>query len=723
MKHRKTRHRERLLRIALMIALVILIPVSAHGATVSGQRSEGQDAPARELSTPQLIARALAAGEITADQRLLYLAYAVYEYPSLPARFRSNAGWYGTAEVRELKNAWKQASQRPGMISAPVLAELNRLLAPDAATICDQEDGPNNDGVSANFYINYDAITGALTVADYRSTLDSAFNTEVAGYGWAKPPICPAGAGACPPPQNKYPVQLASLDGGLYGYVSPSGGEYAGWTVGDNPNTPATETESTTSCMVLRDDSYISLGGLNGLRVTSAHEFAHAIQFGYGDPGWDEDTMWWEGDAAYVEDEVWDAVDDNYQYLWPDWTQCLGQWPEGAPSYPEYSTWLPFRFAAEHNGGANVVGGGEDVAQGVWANIAAGQSGLNALNNALSAKTPGASLADTFHKYAVGSRFMKSCPDSSAYCYEEAAGYVSYMGGAPENHGNIAAVGGSYSGSVRDNYAINWIGLPTTGGPYQVTLNNTSAGGQLRASVVADPTGNRTGNVQVSGFPTMVGAGESRSLCYMPPAGSSDVVAVITNQSQTAANPASCPARSYTVSLANASLTGSLSNLPTGATVDIGCGTYVKVKRNSGDPGTVTVTKHTQAPGGNPAGPGELPVYWDITATGTTYNVDLTLCYTDAELAGAGPGVVENELVLFRNATGGATWNQIGADTRDTAANCITKAGVTAFSDWTLGMPGDPTAVSVIEFSASSGVVPWWTRLAEWLQAQAQRLP
>ena len=703
--------------LAVLIAFALLFPVSSSSAN-SGIRPSQQAGPERELSTPQLIARAYAAGEISADQRLLYLAYAIYEYPSLPARFRSNAGWYGTAAVREVRNAWLKAALHPETMSPTVYAELSRLLAPNAATICDQEDGPNNDNVSANFYINYSAISGALTIADYRSTLDSAFATEVTSYGWAKPPICPAGWGSCPPPNNKYPVQIAGLGGGLYGYVSGGGGEYAGWTVGNNPNTPATETESTTSCMVLRDDSYVTLGGLNGLRVTSAHEYAHAIQNGYGDPGWDEDLMWWEGDAAYVEDEVWDAIDDNYQYLWPDWTQCLGEWPTGAPSYPEYSTWLPFRFAAEHNGGVNVPGGGEDVAQGVWANIAAGQSGLNALNNALAAKTPGASLADTFHKYAIGSRFMKSCPDSSAYCYEEAAGYVSYMGGAPANNGVIAAVGGSYVGSIRDNYAINWVGLPTTGGPYQVTLSNTSAGGQLRASIAADPTGSRTGNLQVSGFPTTVGAGESRSLCYTPPAGTSDVVAVITNQSQTAANPASCAARSYTVALSAASLTGSLSNLPTAATVDIGCGTYVKVKRNSGDPGTVTATKHTQAPGGNPAGPGEMPVYWEIIASGSAYNVDLTLCYTDAELAAAGSGVAEAGLVLFRNTTGGATWTEMGADAHDLDANCVTKNGVTAFSDWTLGMPGDPTAVSVVEFTAEASrfdAGQWLAKLAEWL--------
>jgi hypothetical protein len=79
--------------------------------------------------------------------------------------------------------------------------------------------------------------------------------------------------------------------------------------------------------------------------------------------------------------------------------------------------------------------------------------------------------------------------------------------------------------------------------------------------------------------------------------------------------------------------------------------------------------------------------------------VDLTLCYTDAELAAAGAGVTESGLVLFRN-TGGASWVEVGADARDTTANCVTKNGVTAFSNWTLGMPSGPNAISLRGFAA-----------------------
>ena len=48
------------------------------------------------------------------------------------------------------------------------------------------------------------------------------------------------------------------------------------------------------------------------LQVTAAHEFFHAIQFGYDTF---EDIWFMEGSAAWIEDEVFDEVNDNRQYL------------------------------------------------------------------------------------------------------------------------------------------------------------------------------------------------------------------------------------------------------------------------------------------------------------------------------------------------------------------------------------------------------------------------
>ncbi len=89
------------------------------------------------LSTPALIEQALAQGEITVGQRLLYLAYAVYEYESLPAQFRSDVGWRGTATVQEIR----QAVADPTLMCSlePVAqSELRRLLKGGAICAKDQ---------------------------------------------------------------------------------------------------------------------------------------------------------------------------------------------------------------------------------------------------------------------------------------------------------------------------------------------------------------------------------------------------------------------------------------------------------------------------------------------------------------------------------------------------------------------------------------------------------
>jgi hypothetical protein len=54
------------------------------------------------LDTPSLISQALNRGEINEEERLLYLAYALYEHESLPDRFQSSFEWFGEVAAEEL---------------------------------------------------------------------------------------------------------------------------------------------------------------------------------------------------------------------------------------------------------------------------------------------------------------------------------------------------------------------------------------------------------------------------------------------------------------------------------------------------------------------------------------------------------------------------------------------------------------------------------------------
>ncbi|MCX6046416.1 MAG: hypothetical protein NT075_15020, partial [Chloroflexi bacterium] len=176
----------------------------------------------------------------------------------------------------------------------------------------------------------------------------------------------------------------------------------------------------------------------------------------------------------------------------------------------------------------------------------------------------GTNLPDAFHKYAIAAQFEKGCTGGYAgdYCFKEGPAYTTFVGSLPPVQGSIAANPGTFNGSINNNYAINWVGLPTTGSPYQVTLNNTAAGGQLRGSLVCD-TGSA---LTITPFAAVVGAGVSTVLNSFNASGCTRVVAVITNQQQTAGNPTSVTANSYTLALSNVVSTPTSTPVPSTAT-------------------------------------------------------------------------------------------------------------------------------------------------------------
>ncbi len=92
------------------------------------------DEDRRTLSTPELIQLAVDNGEITSEQRLVYLAYAIYNPSALPTQFQSDVGWYGTIYVKEL---YQVVTSEAKMCKLSVCAqrELRRLI--DKAITCD----------------------------------------------------------------------------------------------------------------------------------------------------------------------------------------------------------------------------------------------------------------------------------------------------------------------------------------------------------------------------------------------------------------------------------------------------------------------------------------------------------------------------------------------------------------------------------------------------------
>jgi hypothetical protein len=513
--------------LAVIMAIAFMAGVlSADRPATAGSRESDSEA----LATPQLIERAVRRGQIDRPTGYLYLAYALGAHRRLPAEYVSDVPWDGTVPLLRLRERVRRMGR------SPQRQAIQQVLAASPGS-CGGTSGTSSTS-STYFFIEYQTIQGGLSIADYAASLDTARSTEINSFGWAAPPLStPA------PPGGKYHVVVSNLASGLYGFVSTNG--TYGQNVGNNPNTPWNEGDAWASCMAL-NRNYDPFPGTSqqALNATTAHEFNHSIQFGLGalTGANAPDSSFIEGGATWMEDEVFDSSNDNYNYLWPDFTDDMGSYAASP-----YRYWIILRGLAERYG-TGVAGGGEQVMQDFWelTSQSATSNMLPAMNTALTNKPDTNNLADAFHAFAVAVRFNRSCGGGYVYpyCLEEGPSYVAAKGVPPVQE-TISSVGGSANGSVRDNYALNWASLPASGGPYHVTLQNTSGGGQLRASLACD-TGSA---VSVSPLPAVVGSGASTTLSgYSVPAGCSSVFAVITNQAQTSDNPSSSPARTFTLS-------------------------------------------------------------------------------------------------------------------------------------------------------------------------------
>ena len=113
-----------------------------------------------------------------------------------------------------------------------------------------------------------------------------------------------------------YDVYIFNLETGYYGYVQAE--DYAQnnspISRGDNEySTEAEEERAMVTFMALRNN-YNDFSGIESeiIEVTSAHEFFHAVQYGYD--GWEAGWLL-ESTAVWMEEHHYDSINDCYQFL------------------------------------------------------------------------------------------------------------------------------------------------------------------------------------------------------------------------------------------------------------------------------------------------------------------------------------------------------------------------------------------------------------------------
>ena len=210
----------------------------------------------------------------------------------------------------------------------------NRILSRDAVSDRVETGAAETPTVacSTNFCVHHGTGTTAAWAQKTLDTLEEVWDAEVAYMG--RRPLPDGGSPSDPHnPDGRLDVFLRDLaPQGVYGYCA-----------GDDSST-----HSQVSAYCVLDDDYsksqYGAAPLESLKVTAAHELFHTIQFSM-DIG--EDLWFMEGTAVWMEDHVYDHINDHYQYLSTSPIRQPRTSLDSTSSTFPYGSFLFFTYAAE----------------------------------------------------------------------------------------------------------------------------------------------------------------------------------------------------------------------------------------------------------------------------------------------------------------------------------------------------------------------------------------
>ncbi|MGH2752643.1 MAG: MXAN_6640 family putative metalloprotease [Actinomycetota bacterium] len=94
-------------------------------------------------------------------------------------------------------------------------------------------------------------------------------------------------------------------------------------------------------------DQFPNQTPLENLQVTAAHEFFHAVQFGYDIF---EDLWFLENTAVWMEDEVYEDINDNLQYFWSSSMRHPHVPLDYGAGFFEYGNFIFWKYASQRFG-------------------------------------------------------------------------------------------------------------------------------------------------------------------------------------------------------------------------------------------------------------------------------------------------------------------------------------------------------------------------------------
>ena len=304
---------------------------------------------------------------------------------------------------------------------------------------------------TANFRVHYTLGGADFVTEEYvklvAEAMEEVYQLQVVGMGWNMPPLDRARGG-----DGRYDVYLSDLindiDGGqgILGFARPENFErYRG-----------NQAHNTSPSFLVLDNNY-ELDGetpIPLMRSTAAHEFNHAIQFGYDD---NEYHFWYyEATSTWMEAVTFPSAQDATRYV-----DYVYDYPEicfGAQGYSDptgllmYGTWMFMQSLADNYG--------YDVVRQLWENIAV-YDGWEPLIQTLAGYDD--TLVDAISRYHMQNivRDYKYTPifkDKTVWLDSEITGIGEWV----------------HEGSGVQELAANYIELALPNGIYDISIENAS---------------------------------------------------------------------------------------------------------------------------------------------------------------------------------------------------------------------------------------------------------
>ena len=289
-----------------MMRKIVLAATALAVLLLSAAMSWADDSHSLDMAADPLVTieSAFNAGEISLDEKVLLQIKAIKHPDQLPAkyaaspdaRYKSNSR-YATSVLRDI---WLELDK----LSPDVQA------AYSAAFLRDESD-TTYGSPGGHFLLHYDTTgSDSVPLADLNTNgvpdfiehiaayCDTSLDTQI-GLGYL-PPVSDGTAGG----DDRIDIYFSANSS--YGYTIIEGNGPAAWNDGFGYITLNRNFEG----FPPNDDPEGDV--LGAAKVTVAHELHHLIQFAYdvNEPSW-----FIEMDATYMEDLVFDASNDNYNYL------------------------------------------------------------------------------------------------------------------------------------------------------------------------------------------------------------------------------------------------------------------------------------------------------------------------------------------------------------------------------------------------------------------------